>query len=165
MKSVREIATLVIGLIGIVLAGLGTNHILDVGTCASGGPYVIAQPCPEGSTAWFWLTLAGVLLWILSLFTGARGLFEPGAGLVMWMTGFVGGGTALLIKALTEPSTSSDSGLGAFIVAAVFIPIGLGGGLIALLIHLRLGGFSDSRSRRSRGGARTGDAPHKTLLG
>ncbi len=48
MKTVaREIASLVIGLIGIVLLGIGFNHVLDIGSCASGGPYAIARPCPE----------------------------------------------------------------------------------------------------------------------
>ena len=59
MKTVvREIASLVIGLIGIVLAGVGMNQVLDIGSCASGGPYVIARPCPEGSDALFWLMFA-----------------------------------------------------------------------------------------------------------
>lgn len=157
MKTVaREIASLVIGLIGIVLLGIGLNHILDIGSCASGGSYAIARPCPEGSTVWFWLSLTGAIMWILGIIVSARAFFAPGAGQVLWTAGFAGGGAALLAKVLIQPSMPPDARLGASIVAAVFIPMGLVVGVIGLVQLVRRGG-GGSRSRRTKGGARTGD--------
>jgi hypothetical protein len=159
MKTVvRETASLVIGLIGIVLAGIGMNQVLDIGSCASGGPYVIARPCPEGSDALFWLMLIGTVMWILGILVSKRAFLEPGAGQVLWTAGFAGGGIALLIKVLTQSSMPPDAKLGASIVAAVFIPMGLAVGIVGIvqLVWRRRGGAS--RSRRTKDGARTGNA-------
>ncbi len=133
MKTVvREIASLVVGLVGVVLLGIGLNHVLDIGSCASGGSYVVARPCPEGSDVWFWLALAGAVLWVLGMLVSTR-IFTPGAGLVLWTAGFAGGGVALLVKVFTQPSMPPDARLGASIMAAVFLPMGLIVGIIGLV--------------------------------
>jgi hypothetical protein len=159
MKTVvREIASLVIGLTGILLAGIGMNQVLDIGSCASGGPYVIARPCPEGSDALFWLMFVGFLMWVLGILVSKRIFIEPGAGQFLWTAGFAGGGGALLIKVLTNSSMPPDARLGASIVAAVFIPMGLAVGVVGIVQLLRRRQGGTSRSRRTNGGARTGNA-------
>ncbi|MEV4465696.1 SHOCT domain-containing protein [Micromonospora echinofusca] len=155
--AAREIASLAIGLIGIVLLGIGLNHALDIGSCASGGSYVIARPCPEGSAVWFWLPMAGAIMWIVGIAVSKRVFSEPGAGQILWTAGFAGGGAALLVKVLTQPSMPPDARLGASIVAAVFIPMGLVVGLVGLVQLVRRRGGGGSGSRRTKGGARTGD--------
>ena len=58
-------------LVGVALMGvsltwtfLGMRAVMDIGgACASGGPYVPVQPCPEGATA---LLTAGIPLLVLS---------------------------------------------------------------------------------------------------
>jgi hypothetical protein len=35
-----------------VLLGYAIYQLLQVGTCASGGPYVVARECRAGSSAW-----------------------------------------------------------------------------------------------------------------
>lgn len=160
MKTVvREIASLVIGVIGIVLAGIGMNQVLDIGSCASGGPYVIERPCPEGSDALFWFMVVGFLMWVVGILVSKGFFMEPGAGQVLWTAGFAGGGVALLIKVLTQSSMPPDARLGASIVAAVFIPMGLAVGVIGIvqLARRRRGGGAN-RSRRPAGGAQTGNA-------
>lgn len=158
MKTVaREIASLVIGLIGIGLLGIGLNHMLDIGSCASGGSYAIARPCPEGMAVWFWLPMAGAIMWILGIILSRRPFSEPGAGQVLWTAGFAGGGAALLVKVLTQPSMPPDARLGASIVAAVFIPMGLVVGVVGVVQLVRQRGGGGSGSRRTKGGARTGD--------
>lgn len=156
MKTVaREIASLVIGLTGIVLLGVGLNHVLDIGSCASGGPYVIARPCPEGTTGIFWMTMAGAIMWIVGIIVSKQNFSAPGAGQFLWTAGFAGGGIALLVKVLTQPSMPPDARLGASIVAAIFIPMGLVVGVVGLvqLVRRRRGaGGSGSPT----GGARTG---------
>lgn len=162
MKTVaREITSLVIGLTGIVLLGVGLNQVLDIGSCASGGPYVIARPCPEGTTGIFWMTMAGAIMWIVGIIVSRHAFLAPGAGQFLWTAGFAGGGIALLVKVLTQPSMPPDARLGASIVAATFIPMGLVVGVVGLvqLVRRRRGpGGGGSRGRT--GGARTG-GPHR----
>ena len=70
----RSVVLLVIGLAGlamcITLLYLGMRSVMDIGgQCADGGPYVIAQHCPDGATA--------------AMFIGMFGLFLFG-GIAMW---------------------------------------------------------------------------------
>jgi hypothetical protein len=126
MKTVvREVASLVVGLTGLVLFGIGMNQVLGIGSCASGGPYVIENPCPEGTDGVFWMMMGGALGWIVAIIVSPRNFIGPGAGQLLWVLGFAGGGAALLIKVLTDEEMPPDSRLGASIVAAVFIPMGL----------------------------------------
>ncbi|MEV4481481.1 SHOCT domain-containing protein [Micromonospora coxensis] len=147
--AARETASLVIGLIGIVLLGIGLNRVLDIGSCASGGSYAIARPCPEGTTLSFWLAMAGALMWILGIIVSKQNFSAPGAGQVLWTAGFAGGGAAMLVKVLTQPSMPPDARLGASIVAGIFIPMGLVVGIVGVVQLVR--------QRRTNNGARTGD--------
>ncbi|MGB2571751.1 SHOCT domain-containing protein [Micromonospora citrea] len=146
--AAREIASLVIGVTGIVLLGIGLNRVLDIGSCASGGSYAIARPCPEGTGAWFWLAMAGALMWILGIIVSRQNFSAPGAGQVLWTAGFAGGGTAMLVKVLTQPSMPPDARLGASIVAAIFIPMGLVVGIVGIVQLVR--------QRRTKDGTRPG---------
>jgi Short C-terminal domain len=144
---VREIASLVVGLTGVVLMAVGLGRAIDIGTCASGGPYAITRPCPEGSDMVFWMLLAGMIMWVAGMFVSLR-IFEPGAGQVLWVAGFAGGGGAVLVKVLTESSMPPDARLGASIVAAVFIPMGLVVGLVGVVQLVRKRrGVEAARSR------------------
>ncbi len=146
MKSVvREVTSLVVGLVGIVLLGIGLNQVLDIGSCASGGPYVIARPCPEGQDALFWMSLAGALMWIAAIIVSTRNFMGPGAGQVLWTVGFAGGGIALLVKVLNQASMPPDAKLGASIVAAVSIPMGLVVGVVGIVQLVRQRGNGPRR--------------------
>jgi hypothetical protein len=124
--TVRETLSLVLGLGGIALLGIGMSNVLDVGTCGSGGPYVIARACPKGSGVWGVLLIVGFFVWFAGLFVSKEGLVKPGAGQIIWTAGFAGGGVALLVKAFTQSSLGQDSKLGIYIMASIFIPLGLG---------------------------------------
>ncbi|MFI7435021.1 SHOCT domain-containing protein [Micromonospora haikouensis] len=150
--AAREIVSLVVGLTGIVLLGVGLDHVLDIGSCSTGGSYVVARPCPEGSAVWFWVPMAGAIMWILGLVGGGRSFTEPGSGQVLWTVGFAGGGAALLVKVLTQPSMPPDARLGASIVAAVSIPMGLIVGVVGLVQLVRRRRGRGSGPRRSKNG-------------
>ncbi len=146
----RAGASLLLGFTGIVVAGAGLNRLLDIGTCASGGPSVIARQCPEGTTLWSLLLPVGFVIWMVGLFLSEEGLVKPGTGQVVWTAGFTGGGVALLVKVLTSP-IEPGAKAGLYVVAAVFIPMGLAFGVtgIVQLVRARRG---DPRSRgRSTG--------------
>jgi len=74
-------------------------------------------------------------------------ILPPRAGQVLWTVGFAGGGAAVLVKVLTQSSMPPDARLGASIVAAVFIPMGLSVGAVGLvqLVRSRRGGSTGSR--------------------
>src|SRR5688572_826889 len=44
----RSVASLALGLAGIVIAGIGLDRLLETGSCASGGPYATLRDCPDG---------------------------------------------------------------------------------------------------------------------
>jgi hypothetical protein len=44
-----------------VAVGYGIFQMLQIGTCASGGPYVSARQCPDGTTGIFLMLTAGIL--------------------------------------------------------------------------------------------------------
>ncbi len=64
------LAGIVLGTTSVTLLFLGMRAVMDVGgACADGGPYVSAQPCPEGTP--------------LAMVGGMFGLFGS-AGLIVW---------------------------------------------------------------------------------
>ncbi|WP_433199963.1 SHOCT domain-containing protein [Dactylosporangium sp. CS-047395] len=132
----RQVVSLVVGLAGIVLLGIGINTVLDIGSCSSGGPYVSVRPCPEGTGTVFWLMILGVFGWVAGMLLSPRQFFAPGAGQVLWTVAFAGGGVALLVKVLTQPMPP-DAKLGASIMAAVFVPMGLGVGIVGVVQLIR----------------------------
>ncbi|WP_432824453.1 SHOCT domain-containing protein [Dactylosporangium sp. CA-092794] len=122
----REVLSLVIGLGGVALLANGIYHLLDVGTCGTGGPHAIAHECPQGSGIWGSLLPVGLILWFIGLFVSKEGLVKPGAGQIVWSALFAGGGFILLCLVLTQPALGPGSQLAAYIMAAVFLPLGLG---------------------------------------
>lgn len=168
--TVRAAASLLLGFTGVVAAGAGLNRLLDVGTCASGGPSVIARQCPEDTTLWSLLLPVGFVIWMVGLFLSEEGLVKPGTGQIVWTTGFTGGGVALLIKVLTSP-IEPGAKFGLYAVAAVFIPMGLAFGIagIVQLVRARRGDPRDPRNRpggrprTARPNADAGDAHTKRL--
>ena len=103
--------------------------MLNTGTCASGGPYEVANPCPSGSGALGFFLIGGFVAWFAGLAISNEGIIRPGAGQIIWCALFLGGGTAILVKALTQPDLGGGSQLGGDIMVAVFIPIGLVGAI------------------------------------
>ncbi len=117
----RSAGAVVIGLIG---AGLFTYELIEVmkiGTCASGGPYVSARPCPAGTGTKALLLTLGILLSVAAIFI-AGGFTR--AGLFVWCAMFLSAGVGMLIYALTGHNVPSGAKLAGYIIGAVFIPMG-----------------------------------------
>ena len=124
--SVREVLSLVIGLGGVALLASGIYHLLVVGTCGTGGPHAIARECPQGSGMWGVFPPVGLLVWFIGMAVSKEGLIKPGAGIIVWSALFAGGGFGLLYLVLTQPDLGPGSEVGAYIMAAIFLPLGLG---------------------------------------
>lgn len=138
---------------GLILFNVQLQELLDIGTCASGNtPYVIAQPCPEGTATkgllLFVAIIGGLIGCALFAFRGdppwgerkrSFGLF--GWGTLAWGVFFAGTGLALMLGGpygeVTDPNTGEvvgrpDSQLGADITGITFLIMGVPALLIGL---------------------------------
>ena len=121
-------------------------QFLQIGTCASGGPYVSARPCPSGTGIYFAGLFGGIILGLIAIgiyatrgtppdvsegeYQGPRVSF----GILAWSLLFLG--TAIVgLVAVLHGNPGPGAKTGAIIVAAVFIPMGA----IPLLASLRRG--------------------------
>jgi len=126
----------------VVLFNVKLLDLMQTGTCASGGPYVSARPCPPG-------TGTDVLLLMASIFAGLIGAWifalrgvRPGGsgrggggfsdGLLAWSVYFVGTGAYALYSVLTDDSLEPDATTGGLIVSGTFLLLGLPA-LVALI--------------------------------
>jgi hypothetical protein len=136
VRAVRYWAFALLGLVvcgaSIVAFDWGLYHLVRTGTCASGGPYVSARPCPPG-------TGGHILAVVFSVFTGLIGIGIFAArragdrrpspvslGLIMWSLLFCTIAGAALLAAF-GPASSDDAGARttAIVLGAIFIPMGL----------------------------------------
>lgn len=127
----------------LVAAAWGLYHVTRVGTCASGGPYLSARPCPAGTGTYIVAIMAGVFGGIggIVLYALRGDGLRPGIsiGLLVWTLGFLLLGGAALYSALGPARAKDSSSGGGIIVAVVFFPLALGG----LIATLRSGGSDD----------------------
>lgn len=121
----------------VLLAALGAMAygivgLLETGTCASGGPYVSARPCPDGTGAKMAYTMAGSFVFILGTIAASFRSFSAG---VFWFgTLFTGLGATFLYAQLAGRVDSSGGGVGWFL-GGLFLLMGVGpliGGAVAL---------------------------------
>ncbi len=137
MKKLKP--STIIGLAMVIGGGLlmavGLNALLATGTCASGGPYVSAHPCPPGTGAHILELIGGVFLAVIGIIISGQFALAFGGF-------FTGVGAYSLIHVLTGHDLPSDSKLGGFIVGITFLVIGVPSLLIGLA-----GLFDKSESR------------------
>jgi hypothetical protein len=128
-------------------------HLVRTGTCASGGPYVSARPCPEGTGTKILALMGCIFGGLIGLGVyatrGGRGEGTLGLGIVMWALLFVSLAVATIVAAY-GPANNDDPGArtAAIVLGIVFIPMGL----IPLL-----GAVGLREGRRRRRGGRTED--------
>src|SRR5688572_20548025 len=111
------IGMLIVGA-SLVLTTWAMYHLMRTGTCASGGPYVSARPCPAG-TGWHVLALMG------GIFVALAGSFvakSPALGILWFGLFFTLTGTvAILID--VGPAAPPDSGSGGIVMGVMFIAV------------------------------------------
>lgn len=118
---------------GLMLGAYAIHELVQIGTCASGGPYVSRRPCPPG-TEYKILAIFGALglLFLGRIVWAFRGRGDDGFGSfrfgsALWVVGWLTLDATLLVAAFGPAAPSDASGwqLAAIINAAVGIPIGL----------------------------------------
>jgi hypothetical protein len=148
-----SIAGFLVGMAGIAasitVVFLGMRSVLDVGgQCASGGPYVIAVPCPDGTWTLPLAIFAGLGFAFLAGAAGARigGLYASMAGLA-WVGLFCSLGFNFLqwgIAPPADPSVDSSGGGIIFILLGVMFEVMGIAPLVTTLLAMRPGAAKES---------------------
>src|SRR4051812_15279257 len=88
-------------LVGLLIAGAsivavdwGIYHLVRTGSCASGGPYVSARPCPPGTGGHILALIGGIFGGLIGIgLYAARGgsghRSTAGLGVIMWSLLFI----------------------------------------------------------------------------
>ena len=110
---------------GVTLLFLGMRAVMDVGGyCASGGPYVIATPCPKGiplimiGSVWGGLIFAGIWAW-RAVKARVHSLV-----LLLWPALFLSLGWNFLYYGLNPPDGISGASAGWLFCAVLFFVMG-----------------------------------------
>jgi Short C-terminal domain len=122
---------MLVSLASLLLMTWALYHLVRTGTCASGGPYVSARPCPSDTGA----KILGLTGSIFTLLIGggiyaARGGKGYGAtlgmGVVLWSLLFISLALATFVAAF-GPANNDAPGAktAAIILALVFLPMGI----------------------------------------
>jgi len=111
-----------------VLAGMRDVMVRDGGSCGSGGPYVIAQPCSGGDIRLLMIGVIGGLIAaaIYAVGTSRISRSAPSAGLAAWVAAF---GTLgwNFIGLFIHPPTGQARSVGYLISGVVFLALAVGG--------------------------------------
>ncbi len=145
----------------VVIGCLSLYELGRIGTCASGGAYEIARPCPPGTATHGLLLMASIFGGLIGAgiyAAGARGVRSAlGLGVLLWALTFVGlaGAMALAAFGPAAPDTGGGAQIAAIVLLVVFVPMG-----IAPLLFAGLGSAGARRARSAglMGGTAGGDA-------
>jgi hypothetical protein len=76
----------------LALACVELAKLMDTGTCASGGPYVSANECPDGTGTRILLLTGSILVYVIAILASGQGLFFYGLLFVALSAMFIRGG-------------------------------------------------------------------------
>ena len=150
----RAVAVLVLGVA--VAAGAAAITLLSLimrsvtaigGSCADGGPYVSAQPCPSGIGTALLLVFASALVCLVGGLWGAAVLKAPLPLLLAWPALFLTLGWNFLEDGF-DPPMGEDTAVGYLICGVIFVLMGAGPLLLWIPVTR-----DDRRTRRARAAA------------
>jgi hypothetical protein len=125
LKSFNTIVGVVVLVASLTVLFLCARAVMDMGgSCASGGPYVVARPCPKGVG---WMTPVSILLGLVSvgwMIAWDHGLPGPKWALLAWPALFLGLGWNFWEYGLDTPT---DGGVDAGWIACGVVFVLMGG--------------------------------------
>lgn len=135
MNKPLQLLAGVIAVAALALACVELARLMDTGTCASGGPYVSANPCPEGTGTQILLLMGAILVFVIAMLASGQGLFFFGLLFVALSATFIRG-------AITDDNFAAAG----YTVGAIFAVMGV----VPMFMAIR-GWFEDDNSAaRSR---------------
>jgi hypothetical protein len=134
LRTVRRVVLMVLGLLltttGLMLVFLSMRAVMDIGgACASGGPYVIAQPCPDAVFALLPLGIIGGLAGVFLYAVASARLPGPHLTSLAWPALFLSLGWNFWEYGLT----AADQPVWGWIICGVVFVIMGGAPLLMLL--------------------------------
>ncbi|MDX6655294.1 MAG: hypothetical protein QOH62_87 [Solirubrobacteraceae bacterium] len=133
-KPLKIIAGLV-GVAALALTCFELVKLMDIGTCASGGPYVSARQCPDGTGSKMLILTGAIFAFTIALIASGQGMFFFGLLFCALAAVFVRGG-------ITEDSFGAVG----FGVGGLFAIMGL----VPLVMAIRGWFDGDSSEGKSR---------------
>jgi hypothetical protein len=132
---VKAVLGLALFLAGLAAMEYAVWELMSIGTCASGGPYVSARECPEGTAAKALLIPAGLIVGGIGIVAFALRGQRPGApedarrvsaAILGWSALFLATGIVILIGGFSSDAPDANNAKWTGIIIAVFfIPMGL----------------------------------------
>ena len=135
MNKPLQLLAGVIAVAALALACVELAKLMDTGTCASGGPYVSAKPCPEGTGTQILLLMGAILVFVIAMLASGQGLFFFGLLFVALSAMFIRG-------AITDDNFAAAG----YSVGAVFAVMGV----VPMFMAIRGWFEDDSSAARSR---------------
>ena len=131
----KTVLGLVLFLAGLAAFEYALYELMQTGTCASGGPYVSARPCPAGTFEKALLLPAGFIVGTIGIIVFALRGSRPGAPdgarslnatLVAWSGLFIVTGIVALLASIGPGADSAQDArwVGIFL-CALFVPMGI----------------------------------------
>jgi Short C-terminal domain len=115
-KPLQIIAGLV-GVAALALTCFELVKLMDIGTCASGGPYVSARQCPEGTGSRMLILTGAIFAFTIALIASGQGMFFFGLLFCALAAVFIRGG-------LTDDGFAAVGfGVGGLFVIMGLVPI------------------------------------------
>jgi hypothetical protein len=122
-KTFNTIVGVVALVVSLTVLLLCARTVMDMGgSCASGGPYVVARPCPEGVA---WMTPVSILLGLVSvgwMIAWDHGLPGPKWALLAWPALFLSLGWNFWEYGLDSPAGGGEAGW--IVCGVVFVLMG-----------------------------------------
>lgn len=144
---VKSVVGAAIFLAALALFNVELLKLFDTGTCASGGPYVSARPCPDGTTTNVLLLMGSILGGLIGAFIFAARGARPGdpnqgkgagltTGMLCWALFFSVTGAVSVYYGVTADDPGPGAQTAAFIVGGTFLLMGLP--VLVWLVYLGL---------------------------
>lgn len=121
MKTVARILVPLVALASLAGLTLGVLDLMETGTCASGGPYVSARECPDGTGTTILLVSGCAAIYILV--TIAASFSNLGAAAFWFGLLFTVLGTGFLYAEIAG-TTNGSGGVG-YIIGPIFVLMGI----------------------------------------
>jgi hypothetical protein len=123
MSGMRPITLLISAVLLVTLAAMayGLVGLTETGTCASGGPYVSARECPEGTGTSILMVSAGAAIYCLATIVAAFRSFAAGT---FWFGALFTALGATFVYAELAGRVNGGGGVGWFL-GALFLAMGL----------------------------------------
>ncbi len=124
---------------GGLLMAVGLNALFATGSCASGGPYISANPCPPGTGGHILELMGGIFL-------ATFGIIISGSFAISFGGFFTGVGAYSLVHVLSTDNPPTGATTAGEIVGVTFLLIGVPTLLIGLWSAAQSSGSSPSRT-------------------